>query len=284
MIGSIGRMFGGGEARRKRNEARRDLRAGVTDRDRVEFGRATGPHYVGVLHEIHATHVFDWYLEVGCRTGRSFAPICSPTVAVDPFFRLAEGVMGPKRELHLFQQTSDEFFASAAPARLGARFGFAFLDGMHLFEYLLRDLIGTERCLAPGGVIALHDCYPFGRAMTTREVSAAPAGAWTGDVWKLLPILTEHRPDLRVTVLDCAPTGLVMIEGGDPANRVLSDAYDAILARWHDVTIEEYSIARFRDDFPLVAPASFTGRDPSPFAAARSATEHLGGMPEWVSP
>lgn len=284
MITSIRRLFGDREARDRRKQVQRDLRAGVTDRDRSEFGRATGPHYVGVLHQIHAAHVFDWYLEVGCRTGRSFAPIRSRTVAVDPFFRLAEGVMGAKRELHLFQSTSDDFFASEVSARLGARFGFAFLDGMHLFEYLLRDLIATERLLAPGGVIALHDCYPFSLAMTTREMKDAPEGAWTGDVWKLLPILADLRPDLRVTVLDCAPTGLVMIEGGDPANRVLAEAYDATLACWRDMTIEDYGIARLREGFPLVAASAFLGRDPSPFAAAESAAEASGFVPEWVSP
>ncbi len=32
---------------------------------------------------------------------------------------------------------------------------------------------------------------------------------WTGDVWKLIPILQRYRPDLQLTLFDAPPSGLV---------------------------------------------------------------------------
>ena len=77
---------------------------------------------------------------------------------------------------------------------------------MHLFEYLLRDFMNTEAASDPKGVIMMHDLVPHDLAMTTRDLSAI-RGAWTGDVWKLLPILQRWRPDLTLTMLNLRPTG-----------------------------------------------------------------------------
>ena len=82
---------------------------------------------------------------------------------------------------------------------------------MHLYEYLLRDLIATERNSSPDGFIMLHDCCPFDHGMTTRDLDNLPDGPWTGDVWKIIPILQAHRPDLKIDVLDCRTTGLVVL-------------------------------------------------------------------------
>lgn len=98
------------------------------------------------------------------------------------------------------------------------KLSFSFLDGMHLFEFLLRDFIAAEKASGPNGVIAMHDCCPFSHEMTTRDLDNLPqgGGAWTGDVWKLIPILREYRPDLKLTVLNAAPTGLVFVSGLKP--------------------------------------------------------------------
>lgn len=212
----------------------------------------------GILHYrflrgLHEACLFDWYLEVGCRSGESFAPVRSKTVAVDPFFQAEINIIGKKPALHVFQQTSDDFFASGFLARNGIRLGLAFLDGMHLFEYLLRDFMHTEAAMAPGGVILLHDCVPYGPGMTTRDLSRLPKGSWTGDVWKLIPILQEYRPDLTLTVLDCRSTGLVAVSGLDPDNRVLAGAYDRIVADWAGVELEDYGVKRFFGSFEMVS-------------------------------
>jgi hypothetical protein len=35
----------------------------------------------------------------------------------------------------------------------------------------------------------IHDCCPKSYRMTTRNLEALPQGPWTGNVWKIYPIL-----------------------------------------------------------------------------------------------
>lgn len=215
------------------------------------FNSASGKHYTRFLDGLHRTHLFDWYMEVGCRSGRTFGPVRGKTVAVDPYFRVQSDVIGPKPALHVFQQTSDDFFASGFLSAMKIKLSFSFLDGLHLFEFLLRDFINTEAASHEDGVIALHDCCPFSEEMTSRDLDNLPAGAWTGDVWKLIPILREYRPDLKLTVLDCRPTGLVLVTGLSPKNTVLKKKYDEIVSRYETVTLADYGPERFATSFEM---------------------------------
>jgi hypothetical protein len=73
---------------------------------------------------------------------------------------------------------------------------------------------------------------PFNNAITGRVQTP---GAWTGDVWKVLPILKKFRPDLKVALFDCPPTGLVACTNLDPNSTVLTEAYDQIIAEFSKV-------------------------------------------------
>lgn len=196
-----------------------------------------GLRYLRMLRRLHAMLKPDWYFEIGTHTGRSLALARCNFVAVDPEFRIEHPVVnGLGRQMHLFQTTSDAFFASGFPQRNGLQFDLAFLDGMHLFEFLLRDFMNTERVMAPGGTIVLHDCCPTTLSMASRE---RPPGPWTGDVWKALLILLEYRPDLDIQVAAAAPTGLVIIGNLDPQSRVLDRVHDAAVARHADLSLED---------------------------------------------
>ncbi|KAF0116271.1 MAG: hypothetical protein FD150_441 [Rhodobacteraceae bacterium] len=218
------------------------------------FIPAKGLDYRDFLDALHQQLRFDWYLEVGSQTGRSLAKSRSPSIAVDPVFRIKYDVAGNKPHLHLYQATSDDFFAAGHLKALKAKPDFSFLDGMHLFEYLLRDFINAEAAGKPTSVIAMHDCCPFGHAMTTRDIDNIPRGAWTGDVWKLIPILQDYRPDLTIQVLDCAPTGLVVVSNLDPKNKALTKAYDKILARYTNLTLADYGVEKYYSSFTYVDP------------------------------
>jgi hypothetical protein len=225
------------------------------------FAAAKGMDYRDFLDALHARLRFDWYLEIGSRNGRSLDKCSSPTIAVDPKFRIRHDIARNKPQLHLFQETSDAFFGAGRLKSLQAKPGFSFLDGMHLFEFLLRDFMNTEAASTPQSVIALHDCVPFGHGMTTRDLDNIPRGAWTGDVWKLIPILQEYRPDLKLEVLDCAPTGLVILSGLSPRNRALSRAYDRILAEYRDLTLMDFGVERFFQSFAWVDAARTMAED-----------------------
>jgi hypothetical protein len=61
---------------------------------------------------------------------------------------------------------------------------------------------------------------------------------WTGDVWKAVFVLLRYRPDLRLTVIDARPSGLVLVEGLDPRSRVLDDNAERIAAEFTDLGFE----------------------------------------------
>jgi len=102
---------------------------------------------------------------------------------------------------------------------------------MHLFEFALRDFMNAERHAHPATLIVIDDIYPCHPTQATRR---SRSGAWTGDIWKLHRILRERRPDLTLIALNAHTTGLLLIAGLDPDNRVLWDDYDALVQRHRD--------------------------------------------------
>lgn len=213
------------------------------------FNAAEGFPYKRFLRRLHSSVTVDWYLEIGCRSGGSLAAVSGKAIAVDPFFKISSNIVGDKPAMLFFQQTSDDFFASDILSAMKAKVSLSFIDGMHLFEYALRDFINVEKNAAPGGVAIFHDCFPYGHEMTTRDIDNLPKGAWTGDVWKLIPILKAYRPDLTIRALDAATTGLLVVSGLNPRSRKLSAAYEDIVGEWTPVTLENYGVERFNDLF-----------------------------------
>jgi hypothetical protein len=210
-------------------------------------------HYHDLLAAAHGAVTPEWYFEIGTRSGTSLALARCASIAIDPDFRLKGNVLGSKPALHLFQETSDAAFANPRLKALAARIDFAFLDGLHHFEFLLRDLINTESMMSEDGVMFLHDVAPRNVAMTTREIPDVASNiAWTGDVWKLMPILARFRPELEAVVLDCRPTGLAMITGPWCQSDALTRHYDEIVAEWVTLDLGTYGIARYYDEHPMV--------------------------------
>lgn len=216
-----------------------------------------GISYKEYLKQIHQVRKPSNYLEIGVETGATLAFAQCRAVAIDPKFQLQGNPIGQRAETYLFQLKSDEFFAQHDLKKfLPDGVDFAFLDGMHHFEYLLRDFMNTEKYSRRDTVVTLHDCYPVNSEIADRKVNydrrvdAATRIWWTGDVWKLLPILRDFRPDLDVAILDCPPTGLVVIQGLDPNSETLTAAYDEIVAKYRDITLENYRIERFQTEFP----------------------------------
>ena len=201
------------------------------------------------------------YFEVGVNTGSSIRYIDAASIGVDPEFRLQFEVVGKKPMLQLYQMTSDDFFAAHDLTKLfGGSFDLAFLDGMHHFEFLLRDFINTEPHAHKDSVVLLHDCFPVNAEMTERERSPRQRkdqkyrGLWTGDVWKLIPILKRFRPDLDITCTNCKPTGLAVIGNLDPKNTVLSKNYDAIVKEFLTQDMTDESIGSYFEQSKFKAP------------------------------
>ncbi len=198
--------------------------------------------YYRVLRRLHAALRPATYLEIGIRKGDSLALATTAAIAIgiDPAPRLVRPA-APNAEI--FAMTSDEFFARCdVSAVLGGRdLDLALIDGMHLFEYVLRDFANVERSGTPGTVVLLHDCLPVDAASAGRERTTA---LWTGDVWKSALVLLRYRPDLSLTVIDAPPSGLVVVRGLDPANTVLDDNMESILAEYTGLGFDHWELHR----------------------------------------
>jgi hypothetical protein len=198
------------------------------------------------------------YFEIGTESGQSAARYSCPSVCVDPHFAISADIVGEKTILHLFQMKSDEFFAAGYLENL-LPFGpdIAFLDGMHRFEYLLRDFINTESVAHARTLVLLHDCLPQNQRMTNRLPIAGPEEetwrfAWTGDVWRVIPILKKYRPDLRILFVDCPPTGLVAISGLRKESEVLRSHYYEIVEEFRGAELSSYNREKLWQEYPTL--------------------------------
>jgi hypothetical protein len=185
-----------------------------------------------LLRGLHAVLEPTTYFEIGVRQGMSLSLSRARSVGVDPFFRITREI---RCDVHLVSTTSDEFFAREHPF---AHFDepvvdLAFIDGMHLSEFVLRDFVNTEKFCTPGSVVVFDDVLPRSveEAGRGREGKAAH-GAWAGDVFKVLESLRALRPDLVVLEVDTFPTGTAVVLAPDPGNRDLGRAYDDLVQEY----------------------------------------------------
>ena len=201
-----------------------------------------GVGYLKLLRRLHAVKRPKTYLEIGTAAGKTLALARCASIAIDPRFRLGSDVTqakpGGKPARHLFEMTSDAFFAAHSPRALFERpVDLAFIDGMHHFEFALRDFMNIEPHCRPDSLVVLHDCLPVDAHMARRDPrdrsGAAQAhypGAWAGDTWKALWILQRYRPDLRIFAFDAPPSGLVVVAHLDPASTRLKQRYEEAVA------------------------------------------------------
>jgi hypothetical protein len=181
-----------------------------------------------LLRELHRVYRPRTYLEVGVNDGRSLALSRVKSIAIDPAFKVTSPI---SCDVRLVKATSDKYFAREKavaffPDRL---IDLAFIDGMHLFDFALRDYINIERFAKWSSVVVFDDMLPRSIDEAARDRHTGP---WTGDVYKLVEVLREHRPDLVTVLMDTEPTGQLLVFGADADNRTLPDRYDALIEQW----------------------------------------------------
>lgn len=181
--------------------------------------------YKRFLRDVHAALRPQRYLEIGVRTGASLALAQGGAVGVDP---APEESLKLARGHRLFKTTSTDFFRTIADDDPIFPIDLAFIDGMHRFENVLSDFIQIERRARPDSVIIIDDVFPNHPAQATRTRQTR---CWTGDVWKILPSLAEHRPGLILIPLDTWPTGNLMVTGLDPKDRTLAQRFNPIVRK-----------------------------------------------------
>ncbi len=191
-----------------------------------------------LLKAIHYLVKPTFYMEIGVRWGDSLILSGDNALAIgiDPAPNLK---MELPRKTYLIKKTSDDFFKRYHWYQKVYRKkpDLALIDGMHLSEYVLRDFINLEACMDKTGMIVLDDTNPQNAKMAYRE---RETNLWTGDVWKLLPILFKYRPDLEIVTYDVAPAGLTLIKQLDPHNTFLKGNYSEIETEIQKITFNTF--------------------------------------------
>ena len=192
------------------------------DPDRFPHPTLTRHELLTGLHDVVQPRT---YLEIGVDDGRSLTLSRARTIGVDPSFHITNPV---RADLLLSRSTSDDFFSGpdAADFLDGTPLDLAFIDGMHLAEFSYRDFVNVERLAGRGSVIVLDDMLP----RTVHEAARDRyTDSWAGDVYKLMALLREWRPELVVVPVNTFPTGTLLVFGVDPESTVLAEHYDELL-------------------------------------------------------
>ena len=115
-------------------------------------------------------------MEIGCFDNELFNTInCDKKVGVDP-------VTGGN-----VRKTSDAYFKDC-----NDKFDCIFIDGLHTYSQVIKDINNSLNVLNHGGIILLHDCLPnnyFDQAVPRCQFN------WNGDVWRAI-IECRTRKDL----------------------------------------------------------------------------------------
>lgn len=187
-----------------------------------------GVDYLLVLQNLHAILQPANYLEIGVRHGRSLMLANCPAIGVDPAPEIKVTLPAATQVIAM---TSDDYFANQQAGAARVTPDLVFIDGMHLFEYVLRDFMHVERMAKPGTVIVIDDIFPSHPAQAERHRRTR---VWTGDVWKLRQLLSEVRPDLLLLPINTTPSGLLLVTGLNPGSQVLWDVYNPMVRRYKE--------------------------------------------------
>ena len=143
-----------------------------------------------VIQKIIEIKKYNSYLEIGCFNDDLFNNInCENKVGVDPY---SGGTI---------RKTSDKFFLDNKE-----NFDCIFIDGLHRYFQVKKDIENSLKVLNENGIILLHDCLPnnyFEQAIPRCQFN------WNGDVWKAI---IECRTKSNIDTYTCyADSGIGVI-------------------------------------------------------------------------
>ena len=134
---------------------------------RLNYQWSDYPSRFELIQHIIDKKKYNNYLEIGCDDDENFSKInVKKKIGIDP----ASG--GTHR------MTSDEFFLSNKE-----KFDCIFIDGLHYYKQVKKDIFNSLKILNQNGVIFLHDCLPnnvYEQAIPRCQYN------WNGDVWKAI--------------------------------------------------------------------------------------------------
>jgi hypothetical protein len=134
---------------------------------RKKYDWSKYPKRFEIIQKIIDLKRYKSYLEIGCDKNQSFSSVTiEKRVGVDP-------VEGGSHKM-----TSDKFFSINKDL-----YDIIFIDGLHEYSQVIRDIKNSLNCLSMNGVIVLHDCLPRN---IWNQITPRINSDWNGDVWKAI--------------------------------------------------------------------------------------------------
>ena len=147
----------------------------------ISFNFSNKKNRLEIVQEIIQKKNFKSYLEIGCFDDELFNHInCQFKIGVDP---VSGGTI---------RKTSDQFFKDN-----NYNFDCIFIDGLHEYNQVKKDIMNSLNFLNQEGIILIHDCLPnnfYAQATPRCQYE------WNGDVWKAI---VEFRTRKEIDVYTC---------------------------------------------------------------------------------
>ena len=134
---------------------------------RLTFDWSSKPLRFDVINNIIKIKKYKNYLEIGCFENENFDKIyIESKTGVDP---VSGGTV---------RDTSDNFFLKNQ-----IFYDIIFIDRLHIYNQVRKDLENSLKFLKPNGIIILHDCLPL---KIRDQMVPRSHEHWNGDTWKAL--------------------------------------------------------------------------------------------------
>ena len=139
---------------------------------------------ITIIQNIIDRNKFNSYLEIGCYNDDCFAKInVTKKIGLDPF-------MGGN-----VRMSSDDFFNINKD-----KFDCIFIDGLHTYEQVKKDIDNSLKSINENGVIIVHDCLP--ESIFEQAVPRSKR-RFKGDSWKaIVEMRTRKNIDTYTCVVD----------------------------------------------------------------------------------
>ena len=138
---------------------------GEKDPGDIGFNFSNTPSRLEIVQNIIEKKKYKSYLEIGTFDDELFSFIkCEKKIGVDPY-------SGGTHRMY-----SDDFFIAN-----DEKFDCIFIDGLHHYDQVKKDIENSIKFLNENGIILIHDCLPNNinaQAVPRTEID------WNGDVWK----------------------------------------------------------------------------------------------------
>lgn len=153
---------------------------------------------IDIINSLIKKFNYKKYLEIGVRKGDCISKITAPHKdGVDPEFSLYTN----------FVMTSDDFFKSI---NKDTKYDIVFIDGLHTYSQVKKDIINSLNYISDNGTILLHDSNPQTEDAAS-EVKISTV--WNGTVYKAIIDLRINRDDLEIFTIN-ADQGVCVIRKG----------------------------------------------------------------------